>query len=98
MSRGEIKNLNQLLRLEEIAFRYDLVNWQVDKELDAVIMVQSVWRSKKEHKKYQAVVGYVENCIWFFACVDSSLVFNGSVRADLILIFFLNLFFPLQLT
>ena len=34
MSRGEIKNLNQLLRLEEIAFRYDLVNWQVDKELD----------------------------------------------------------------
>ena len=71
---------------------------QVDKELDAVIMVQSVWRSKKEHKKYQAVVGYVENCIWFFACVDSSLVFNGSVRADLILIFFLNLFFPLQLT
>ncbi len=34
MFRGEIKDLNQLLRLKEIAFRYDLVNWQVDKELD----------------------------------------------------------------
>ena len=29
---------------------------QVDKELDAVIMVQSVWRSKIEHRKYLSVV------------------------------------------
>lgn len=47
MSRGEIKNLNQLLRLEEIAFRYDLVNWQVDKELDelGVFWIWVLWRS-----------------------------------------------------
>merc|ERR1711871_967306 len=31
-------------------------NDQVDKELDAVIMVQSVWRAKKEHRKYKRVV------------------------------------------
>merc|ERR1711871_1697076 len=29
---------------------------EVDKELDAVIMVQSVWRSKIEHRKYLSVV------------------------------------------
>ena len=47
MSRGEIKNLNQLLQLEEIAFRYDLVNWQVDKELDelGVFWIWVLWRS-----------------------------------------------------
>ena len=31
-------------------------NDMVDKELDAVIMVQSVWRSKQQSKKYQDVV------------------------------------------
>ena len=34
MPRGEIKTSNQPKRLEGIAFRCDLVNWQVDKELD----------------------------------------------------------------
>lgn len=50
MSRGEIKNLNQLLRRGEIAFRYDLVNWQVDKELDelGVFWIWVLWRNPSQ--------------------------------------------------